>query len=574
MITRLQQALRELREVELTPEQHKTLAEEEAALNARRLKVILPPMILLNLGHVALLYPGSPFYWPVDDTVKPWVQGLLQVHVITAIAAFLPLSLAVFPKRPVAWAGPLAALTYQLHAAAVAGVDQLNQGTVAPYVGYALVNVVVVAMSPRQAVVVFATATAGFIAAINFYQPDELARIAVRPTGPSVMVPAICIAWFLYASRRRSFYFRVTIAKQRAELAELNEHLQDRVAEHVAALVARADEVERLNEQLRAKVKDRSKELAAALKRLARHEDFSASVEAEGSLLAGRFEVGKEIGSGGMGVVHEGTDRRSGAQVAIKMMRGIASSPASVARFLREVETAASVTHPAIVRMVHVDVTGDGTLFQIQERVEGYTLAHWLSRVERLDVPVALRCIEVLSDALAAAHDQGVVHRDVKPANVMLTAKAPGLKLLDFGIAKAVLADQAAMTMTATGAMVGTPAYMGPELWDGTVEATAAADVYAIGVSAVRMLTGSIPTLGSGAGALDEVELPDSLRSLLWLALATDPEDRPSASVLRDACRALADEEGFAELAPTVAGGLLGAERTPDPGTATHLSFG
>ncbi|TNE84799.1 MAG: serine/threonine protein kinase [Deltaproteobacteria bacterium] len=575
MIEALRERLRSLREVELDEAQQLQFLDEEAALNVRRLKVILPAMILLNLGHLFLLHPDSPGYWELGPDYTAWAHALLVVHALTALGALLPLALTYLPKQPVSWVGPLGALVYQLHAAAVAGVDQMNSGTVAPYVGYALVNVVVVAMRPVQAMVVFGVSTLAFFAALQTFQPDEALRMVVRPTGPSVAVPAICIAWFLYAGRRQAFYFRETIARQRAELAELNSHLQERVNEQVAALVGRAEEVERLNEQLRARVQDRSKELAKALKRLAQHGEFASEVGGEGRVLAGRFELGKELGAGGMGVVHAATDLRSGSQVAVKLMRGMgAVSPAAVARFLREVETAASVTHPAIVRMIHVDVTADGTLFQVQERVEGYTLSTWLTRVEQLDTGVAVRALEVLCDALSTAHAAGVVHRDVKPANIMLTAEAPGLKLLDFGIAKAALSEQPAMTMTATGGFVGTPAYMAPELWDGSTDAAVASDVYAVGVTAVRILTGAIPRLGGGAEALAEVAVPDALRELVDRALHHDPAQRPCAAEIRDQCAAIAEAEGYQALDAAVSAGVLGVAREISDGTATHLSFG
>ncbi|MCB9670479.1 MAG: serine/threonine protein kinase [Alphaproteobacteria bacterium] len=556
------------RGVVLSDDQRDRLDREERELNQWRLRWILPLMILMNAAHVFFLMRGTLTEGSIPVGLEDWTRGLLAVHAVTGLVALVPLALAYLLREPGRWLGPLAALVYQLHAAAVAGVDQLNHGTVAPYVAYALVNVVVVAMRPLEAVVVFAAGTAGFLWALEVMQPDSVARAATLPTGPSVLVPAVCISWFLHNSRRKNLFFRDTIAAQGQALEELNQNLQARVDEQVASLVQRSREVEALNEQLQEKVRDRSRELSAALDRLAQHEPVAPPITI-GSVLAGRYELGTPIGQGGMGIVHRGVDSRTGEPVAIKVIRGGGMSPMALVRFLREVETAASVRHPAIVRMLHVDVTEDGLPFQVQELVEGQTLATWLDRLGVLDPAVVLHVLAGLCDALAAAHAQGVVHRDVKPANLVLVPSGPGLKLLDFGIAK--LSRPVSERLTVTGAMVGTPAYMGPELWEGTGEATPASDVFAVGVTVVRALTGVLPRAYLGQSERLELGVPDEVRAAVERCLDSRPEARPGAGELADLASRWADGDGLA--ARVASGRLLGAS---DPGGSgdTHLSFG
>src|SRR5262249_21782878 len=150
-----------------------------------------------------------------------------------------------------------------------------------------------------------------------------------------------------------------------------------------------------------------------------------------GTVLGDRFEVDQWIGAGGMGVVYSGLDRVTRARVAIKVIRPSKLIELdSMRRFLGEASVVAAITHPAVVRMIHVDISEDGLLYQAQEFVEGATLEEHLSAGTWPQAEAA-RLGEVLCDALAAAHDHGVVHRDVKPGNVMLIDQSPGLKLLD-----------------------------------------------------------------------------------------------------------------------------------------------
>src|SRR5262249_4277430 len=147
---------------------------------------------------------------------------------------------------------------------------------------------------------------------------------------------------------------------------------------------------------------------------------------------------------GGMGEVYEGFDRLSGKHVAVKVIRSDSQKQrAWFFRFFQEATASARVEHPAVVRSLHVDLTPDGLLFQLLELVVGQSL-EWLSRSQGFSWSETARVGAIVADALAAAHAVGVIHRDVKPSNIMLTPDAPGVKLLDFGIAR--LSDQEALS--------------------------------------------------------------------------------------------------------------------------------
>ena len=309
------------------------------------------------------------------------------------------------------------------------------------------------------------------------------------------MVVSLVMSWMLYASRRREFAGQATIQKQRKVLAEMNADLEKRVQDQVSEIVTRAAEVDALNAQLQAQVRERSTELSMALAKLAEQRDGGGRLR-PGLVLGGRFEIAELLGEGGMGAVYAGVDRTTRSRVAIKIVQARSSAALdALHRFLREATAAATVAHPAIVRVLHVDVSEDGMLFQAQELVKGVTLQSVLTEGEAWEPGKVARLGSVLCEALAAAHARGIVHRDVKPSNVMLTPEAPGLKLLDFGIAK--LYDRPRgpgdKTETGTGSILGTPAYMAPEQVEGTKDLTAAVDVYAVGLVLFVLLAGRHP---------------------------------------------------------------------------------
>ncbi|GAA5151273.1 Stk1 family PASTA domain-containing Ser/Thr kinase [Nocardioides marinquilinus] len=216
-------------------------------------------------------------------------------------------------------------------------------------------------------------------------------------------------------------------------------------------------------------------------------------------LLDGRYLVGPRIARGGMASVHEALDTRLDRTVAVKIMHaGLADSAADVAdRFVREARSAARLSHPHIVS-VYDQGDDDGAVFLVMELVRGHTLRDVISAESPMRPARALALLEPVLSALAAAHRAGIVHRDVKPENVLISDdpadSGPGrVKVADFGLARAVTADT---RHTATqGVLIGTVSYLAPELvTDGRADARA--DVYAAGVVLCEMLTGVKPHQG------------------------------------------------------------------------------
>ncbi|MFO0682390.1 MAG: serine/threonine-protein kinase [Sandaracinus sp.] len=355
-------------------------------------------------------------------------------------------------------------------------------------------------------------------------------------------------------------YFRFASIDIENKMEDLASSLERRVEEQVAEIVAHAGEVESLNKQLKAQVKARSDELAVALARLAQQPE--AGGLRPGSVVDDRFEVAQPIGAGGMGVVYSGRDRTSGKRVAIKIVRtGSSGDLESLRRFVREAGAAATVPHPAVVKMVHLGLSDEGLLYQVQELVDGVVLSRCVGKPW---APAdAARLGAVLLEALAAAHANGVVHRDVKTENLMLTAAAPGLKLLDFGIAKLYDAVSAGNgTMTHTGHLVGTPAFMAPEQARGDSDVGARADVYAAGTVLYLLLTARLPfekTASPGwflMRAIEDApdlrehapETPEPLAKLVMACLAREPGERPAAADAARSLAAFADANGARKL--------------------------
>ncbi len=217
-------------------------------------------------------------------------------------------------------------------------------------------------------------------------------------------------------------------------------------------------------------------------------------------LLAGRYQVGELIGRGGMSDVHKGTDTRLGRTVAIKLLKpSLATDPAFRTRFRQEAQAAARMAHPTIVRVFDA---GEETVrepngheaqlpFIVMEYVDGVLLKDLIKRGP-LEVPEAVRITEGILTALEYSHRAGVVHRDIKPGNVMIT-KAGQVKVMDFGIARAI--SDSSATVAQTTAVLGTASYFSPEQAKGE-SVDARTDLYSTGVVLFEMLTGRPPFRG------------------------------------------------------------------------------
>ncbi len=275
-------------------------------------------------------------------------------------------------------------------------------------------------------------------------------------------------------------------------------------------------------------------------------------------MLGQRYEVGEVLGRGGMAEVHRGRDIRLGREVAIKVLRSdIARDPTFQARFRREAQAAASLNHPAIVAVYDTgeDSAAVGDVpYIVMEYVEGRTLREVLKGEGVMEVRAAMSFAADICAALDFSHRNGIVHRDVKPGNVMITP-AGAVKVMDFGIARAV--SDSSVTMTSTAAVIGTAQYLSPEQARGE-SVDARSDVYSAGCLLFELVTGSPPFTGDSpvAVAYQHVRedprppstinpaVPASLDAIVLKAMSKNPANRyQSAAEMRtDLLRAVAGQ--------------------------------
>jgi eukaryotic-like serine/threonine-protein kinase len=261
-------------------------------------------------------------------------------------------------------------------------------------------------------------------------------------------------------------------------------------------------------------------------------------------MLAERYELDDVLGEGGMGRVLLAHDRVLQRDVAVKLLTSTADAAAR-ARFLREAQGAARLRHPNAVTVFDTG-EADGQPYIVMELVRGITLDELIERDGPLEVQEATAITAGVLEALAAAHAAGLVHRDVKPGNVLLPHEG-GVKLTDFGIARAM--DQVTSSLTVAGTVLGTPSYLAPELLDGA-PASPASDLYSVGCMLYVQLAGEPPFTAETPLAvayahqnrdiprIEQVraDVPVDLRRVLTTALAKDPADRyADAAAMRDA---------------------------------------
>ena len=266
-------------------------------------------------------------------------------------------------------------------------------------------------------------------------------------------------------------------------------------------------------------------------------------------ILADSYEIEGEIGRGGMGIVYSARDMKLKRRVAIKLLPpDLAYREEIRMRFTREAQTAARLQHPNIVPIHSVGDEG-GLVYFVMGYVDGESLAARLRRRERLPIEETRRIMKETSDAMGMAHAMGVIHRDIKPDNILLEGTRRRVMVTDFGIAKALVEDGGG-TLTGTGVAIGTPAYMSPEQAAGDSEIDTRSDIYSLGVVAFEMLCGDVPFKApTVAGILlkqvsepvpDVVTLredcPDELAFTVMRCLDKEPENRwPTADALRRA---------------------------------------
>src|SRR5215207_1599540 len=275
-------------------------------------------------------------------------------------------------------------------------------------------------------------------------------------------------------------------------------------------------------------------------------------------VLGERYEIGGVLGRGGMAEVHRGRDLRLGREVAVKVLRhDLARDPSFQVRFRREAQAAASLNHPAIVAVYDTgeDRTATGaTPYIVMEYVEGDTLRDVLRREGVLSPERAMNFAADICNALDFSHRNGIVHRDVKPGNVMVTPQGT-VKVMDFGIARAV--SDSAATMTSTAAVIGTAQYLSPEQARGE-GVDARSDVYSMGCLLYELVTGAPPFTGDSPVSVayqhvrEDPRLPSSINpqvpadldAILLKAMSKNPANRyqSAADMRNDLLRALAGQ--------------------------------
>jgi serine/threonine protein kinase len=320
-----------------------------------------------------------------------------------------------------------------------------------------------------------------------------------------------------------------------------------------------------------------------------------------GQVVADRYHVIKKLGEGGMGQVYLAEHVKMGRRSAIKVMNpSMVHDPDAVARFNREASNASRITHPNVCAIYDFGETPDGLIYLAMEFVEGEPLTDLLEREGALPVPRAVSIFTQVAEALQAAHDLGIVHRDLKPDNIMLAHRKGHdvVKVVDFGIAKAVGGDESGQKVTKTGLVVGTPEFMSPEQLSGD-KLDGRSDLYSLALVFYRMLAGKLPFEATTvqetmikrltdepiklAASRPDLTFPAGLQPVLDTALARNPVERYQtvakfaadvASVTglgRGATAAIphtrsgADTEGKTQLLDTSAGATqrLSAKRPP-----------
>ncbi len=303
-------------------------------------------------------------------------------------------------------------------------------------------------------------------------------------------------------------------------------------------------------------------------------------MEMIGRLISGRYRLIGPLGDGGMATIWRAVDEQLDREVAVKLLRPqFSADPGFTARFKQEARSAGGLTHPNIVSVYDYGTDGEGgDQYIVMELVEGRDLSAILRDRGTLSTDDAVRVAIAVASALEAAHRKGIVHRDVKPGNILIT-DAGDVKVTDFGIARAV----SEASMTVTGTTLGSVHYFSPEQARGD-EVTGASDVYALSIVLFEMLTGRRPFEGESAAAVALKRLnedaprpteighpiPPGLEAILMRGLAREPADRfPDAGAFAEALRVWRRNP---DAGPAVAGGaaaVAGTATTPRGGEPT-----
>ncbi|MBS2020256.1 MAG: serine/threonine protein kinase [Deltaproteobacteria bacterium] len=250
-------------------------------------------------------------------------------------------------------------------------------------------------------------------------------------------------------------------------------------------------------------------------------------VPVEGDVVAGKYEIGRPLGKGGMGVVVEARNNKLASRVAIKfLMPDAVGEREAMGRFEREARAAALIDSPFVVRVLDVDATEEGLPFIVMEYVEGRDLMSELRERERVSVAEAVDWILQACAGLAHAHARGILHRDIKPSNLFLCREPTGsvVKLMDFGVSKIVVSSVGETEITTTETTVGTPTYMAPEQLVSSKSVDHRADLWSLGVVLYRALSGALPFRGPTPTATAIAIATTRAPSLLTVAKDVPPD--------------------------------------------------
>ncbi|MGH7646306.1 MAG: serine/threonine-protein kinase, partial [Gemmatimonadales bacterium] len=262
--------------------------------------------------------------------------------------------------------------------------------------------------------------------------------------------------------------------------------------------------------------------------------EFTARLE---SALGSSYRLTRELGGGGMSRVFLAEEVELGRSVVIKVLPPEMAAGVSTDRFRREIQLATRLQHPHVVPLLTAGASGD-LLYYVMPHVEGESLRARLARDRELPVGEAVKILRDVTDALAYAHGHGIVHRDIKPDNVLLSGKHA--LVTDFGVAKAVSQATGASSLTSLGVALGTPAYMAPEQAAADPNTDHRADIYALGALAYEMLSGRPPFTGTSPQSVLAAQVtatpdpltrwrasvPPALEAIVMRCLAKLPADR------------------------------------------------
>lgn len=537
---------------------------DRALHDCRRVGYIALVSVALHvvIGEVVFARAG---WAAANESFRAGVQRAHRVDLAVMLAVTLPLAYAAtrggarYALRRIV---PLLLAFQALLVGAWLGVNsqQLN-GNVNVFVFLSIVVAAALRLPALDAAAVFGLCTTLAAVGIARAQADVAVRFASITNVVGAALFGFVVAWLNRSNARQQFELGAQLQekneeleKSRAAMVELNGSLERRVDEQVREIVENAEEIKRLNAVLRQSVVEQARQLRRALTGIRSTDEVEV---ATGSVIDGRVELLSPLGAGGSSDVFLAYDRKLDRRVVIKLLRASArSSKSTLERFVSEAELASRVEHPAVIAPIHVGVSEGGRFYHLFEFVDGVVLSE-VQKQCGFSPDEVLRLVAGVASALAAAHESGVIHRDVKPSNILVSAKRPGVFVLDFGIAKLDTPDESHQGLTEEGELLGTPLFMAPEQVIEPESVRPSADVYALGLVWLELLQGvaRVDGLTRIAVALRRLRDPSprlresfgyapAVVALFEAMTSADPALRPTAARVAEVLAAEADRMG------------------------------